>query len=80
MQKGRNKLLIKSETSGQPWVVYLKMNIDKNKPTLGLTGTPFISEELAGLSNWLIVGPFENSTAQRQTYRSGNDLCTGTCF
>lgn len=61
LQKGKNKLLIKSETSGEnSWVVYLKTSQKENLPKLGLQGIPFISDELANLTNWLVIGPFEN--------------------
>lgn len=61
LRKGRNKLVIKSETPGGQWAVYLKA-IAKNEdqPTLGLMNEPLISEELAKLTNWLVIGPFEN--------------------
>lgn len=62
LKKGKNKILIKSETSGKRWVVYLTTKQTDNLPKLGLTEVPFISDELAQLSNWLIIGPFENKT------------------
>jgi len=62
---GRNKLLIKSETVGGAWTVYLKAEKkDKKDPKLGLANHPLISEEVSKLSNWLVIGPFENESAQ----------------
>lgn len=71
LKQGMNKLLLKSETLGKRWVVYLRSGQKENLPLLGLSGLPFIAEDLASLSNWLIVGPFENPTGPEG--RSGLD-------
>lgn len=64
LKKRKNKLLFKSANSGNNWVVYFKTEQKENLPELGLQGNPLVSDELAELSNWLVVGPFENSNLQ----------------
>ena len=62
LRKGRNKLVVKSESSGGQWAIYLKaITKEKNPPTLGLMNEPLISDEVAKLTNWLVIGPFENN-------------------
>ena len=66
--KGKNVLLIKSETAGKEWKVYMqppstKGAITNNSivyPAIGLAGMKYIDNSLANSSNWLVVGPFKN--------------------
>ena len=66
--KGKNVLLIKSETAGKEWKVYMqppstKGAITNNSivyPAIGLAGMKYIDNSLANTSNWLVVGPFKN--------------------
>ena len=72
LKKGSNKLLMKSETSGKPWVVYFKADQKPKGVTIGLKDAPFVSDKLAALSNWLVVGPFENPNNGNK--RTGIDI------
>src|SRR6056297_1150515 len=59
LKAGQNKLLFKSSSNENQWVVYFKTDQKENLPELELRGNPMVSEELVNLSNWLVVGPFE---------------------
>ncbi len=71
LRKGPNELLIKSETRGNEWRVYVQPPSQKGAivaekisfPAIGLNNVPDVDKKVAGLSNWLIVGPFANPTA-----------------
>lgn len=66
LKKGSNSLLIKSETKGQEWTVFLQappskgavMKESAKQPKIGLHGIEQISAKVADLSNWLLLGPF----------------------
>lgn len=66
LKKGNNKLLIKSETFGNEWCVLLQPPSEKdavldyaiNYPSIGLQHVPDIDKNIAGLTNWLVIGPF----------------------
>ena len=66
--KGKNVLLIKSETAGKEWKVYIQPPTTKGAiinnsivyPTIGLAGMKYVDKSLANASNWLVVGPFKN--------------------
>ena len=67
LQRGANTLLIKSETSGGEWRVYLQPPSHKGAvvngvahPEIGLRGVPNVDDKIAELTNWLVIGPFEN--------------------
>ena len=68
LKKGVNVILIKSETFGNEWVVYLQppslkgavISNSGNYPKIGLQNVPFLDSEIAGLTNWLLIGPFAN--------------------
>lgn len=68
LHKGVNTLLIKSETEGRQWCVYLQQPSLKGavraekRPTLeiGLKHTKDVEPKIAELTNWLVVGPFAN--------------------
>jgi rhamnogalacturonyl hydrolase YesR len=69
LKKGENSLLIKSETYGDEWVVYLQPPSLKGAvlcevvkyPEIGLKSVPNVDQRIAELTNWLIIGPFANS-------------------
>ena len=83
LRKGPNDLLIKSETKGDEWRVYLQPPsakgavLDKAQAplTIGLRGLDGVDEQLATLSNWLIIGPFAN--AGSGSTRTGLDVANG---
>ena len=67
LKQGVNTLLIKSETRGAEWRVYLQPPSAKGAvvndpvhPQIGLRGVPQVDEGVAKLTNWLVIGPFEN--------------------
>ena len=77
LKKGSNTLLIKSETRGKEWKVFLQPPSKKGAiingnilyPEIGLSKAPNVDKEVAAISNWLVVGPFENKVVNGR--RSG---------
>jgi rhamnogalacturonyl hydrolase YesR len=68
LRKGANTLLVKSETRGSEWRFYIQppslkgaIVSDAPQPKIGLKDVKNIDAKVAGLTNWLVVGPFENS-------------------
>ncbi len=69
LKKGANSLLIKSETFGDEWVVYLQppslkgavVSDSGNYPEIGLKTVPDVDPKIAALTNWLVIGPFANA-------------------
>jgi unsaturated rhamnogalacturonyl hydrolase len=68
LRKGANTLLVKSETRGPEWRFYLQppslkgaIVSDAPQPKIGLKDVKNIDAKVASLTNWLVVGPFENS-------------------
>jgi len=65
LKKGANRVLIKSETAGTAWIFYLQPKgalIEERQPKnpqLGIANIPGITEDVAKISDWLILGPFE---------------------
>jgi len=71
IQKGENQILVKSETKGEQWKVYIRPRYPKvpeGQPkddqwmSLDLTKLPYVTQEVADLSNWFMIGPFPNPT------------------
>lgn len=67
LKKGKNKLLVKSETRGKEWVFLMQppstkgaINKVVTSPTIGLKNVPYVSSSITSVSNWLIIGPFKN--------------------
>ena len=68
LQKGQNRLLIKSETAGKEWKVFIQppstngaiLSKGINYPAIGLANMKYIDKSVANISNWLVVGPFDN--------------------
>lgn len=66
LKKGDNNILIKSETSGQEWCVFIQPPSEKGAvltvapeyPDIGLENVKNIDKEIAKLTNWLVIGPF----------------------
>lgn len=76
LRRGTNSLLVKSETRGEEWKVFVQPPATKGAvlaedpchPEIGLHGVRNIDPKVAGLSNWLVVGPFANpSDGSRRT-------------
>ena len=76
LKKGVNTLLIKSETHGQQWCVYLQQPSLKgavrseHEPVLevGLKYAQDVDSKIADLTNWLVVGPFANTDGLETVY------------
>ena len=68
LRKGDNSLLVKSETRGGQWTVYIQppathgavLDEELIYSEIGLHGVSRIDANVAGLSNWLVAGPFIN--------------------
>lgn len=68
LRKGPNSLLVKSETRGHEWAVFIQPPATKGAvlageslpPELGLHGVENIDQKVAKLTNWLVIGPFPN--------------------
>jgi unsaturated rhamnogalacturonyl hydrolase len=68
LKKGVNKLMIKLSTSGTSWRLYMQPTPDKGAiskqkqvyPNIGLAYLTDIDAQVAEVSNWIVVGPFEN--------------------
>ena len=69
LRRGPNTLLVKSETCGKDWRFFLQPPSHKGAvvagpdaaPEIGLRDVDDVDARVAELSNWLVIGPFENS-------------------
>ena len=67
LKKGNNDLLIKSETLGKGWCVFLQPLNEKDAvlstqieyPEIGLKHIQRIDNKISELNNWLVIGPFQ---------------------
>ncbi len=73
LNKGKNDLLIKSETRGKEWRVHLQppstkgsVTVAMNYPAIGINNVSNLDTTVARLSNWLVIGPFRNDEAAGQ--------------
>ncbi len=81
LKKGNNTILVKSETAGQEWLVYLQppslkgavVDKEPNYPTFALEELPFVGKSVSEVSNWLVIGPFENES--ENGVRKGMEKC-----
>ena len=90
LKKGVNSLLIKSETFGDEWVVYLQppslkgavVSGNGNYPAIGLKTVPDVDPKIAGLTNWLVIGPFANADGKGidKSYPVENELIFGKMY
>lgn len=70
--KGKNTLLIKSATAGSEWKVLMQppstngaiLNKGIVYPAIGLAGMKYVEKSVSNVSNWLVVGPFDNINGQ----------------
>lgn len=68
LKKGENSMLIKSETVGNEWVVYLQppslkgavVGDSTEYAIIGIQSVPNVHKKIADLTNWLVMGPFAN--------------------
>lgn len=83
LKPGVNTLLVKSETRGNEWRLYLQppstkgavVGGDVRHPRIGLHGVANVDAQVAGLSNWLVAGPFPNPSGKGG--RTGLDIPHG---
>jgi unsaturated rhamnogalacturonyl hydrolase len=88
LKKGTNTILVKSETKGKEWIFYLQPKgsmIEDRKPDnpkLTLEGFSQISPEIAKLTNWLVVGPFNNleGNGLKQVYGPESEFEIGKLY
>lgn len=90
LKKGANSLLIKSETFGNEWVVYLQppslkgavVSSTFDYPEIGLKSVPNVDEKIAELTNWLVIGPFANAegTGIETVYAPEKELVFGKMY
>lgn len=66
LKKGNNNILIKSETAGKEWCVFIQPPSEKDAvlavareyPEIGLKYVKNVDKEISKLTNWLVIGPF----------------------
>ena len=59
LQKGNNKILVKSMTSGDEWKVYFQNNAPRSAGLeFKLDEIKNVTADVNEISNWLIIGPF----------------------
>jgi rhamnogalacturonyl hydrolase YesR len=88
LKKGENSLLIKSETYGSEWVVYLQPPSTKGAilsesisyPEIGLKSVPYVDAKIAELTNWLVIGPFANTNGMETVYAPEKELVFGKMY
>lgn len=90
LKKGENNLLIKSETYGNEWVVYLQppslkgavVSATVNYPEIGLKSVKHMDQKIAQLTDWLVIGPFENSNGNglETVYAPERELVLGKMY
>lgn len=88
LKKGANSLLIKSETYGNEWVVYLQppslkgavVSESGNYPEIGLKSVPDVDQKIAEITNWLVIGPFANSNGIETVYAPEKELVFGKMY
>lgn len=67
LKKGNNRIFVQSTTNGNEWIFYLQPKgalIEERIPGcphLGIQNIPGVSADVARLSNWLVMGPFDNA-------------------
>ena len=61
VKKGTNEILLKSETAGKEWQVYMRAKAAPGL-ALSLSKLPLVDSSVSTVSNWLVIGPFPNTT------------------
>lgn len=62
LKKGANQILVKSETAGDEWLLYLRTKRGWRDAKLSPAFLPNVDSSVGKLSNWLVIGPFPNPT------------------
>lgn len=88
LKKGVNTLLIKSETQGKQWCVYLQQPSLKgavrseHEPVLeiGLKHAQDVDSKIAELTHWLVVGPFAHADGLATAYPPEKEFRFGSMY
>lgn len=88
LKKGSNNVLIKSESYGNEWVVYLQppslkgavVSESMQYPEIGLSAVPQVDKKVAELSSWLVIGPFPLSCSLENELASARELVFGKMY
>lgn len=73
LKKGINRILVKSETKGKEWIFYLQpkgaLIEDRmpGNPKISIVSLPGVNAEIARLTNWMVMGPFDVSAKHAGT-------------
>lgn len=85
LKKGKNTLLVKSETAGDQWTFYMQppslkgsVTVDADYPSIGLKGVSDVDIRIADLTNWLVIGPFDPGIDTPHAPES--ELCFGRMY
>jgi rhamnogalacturonyl hydrolase YesR len=76
LKKGRNKVIVKNLADANDWVVYLSPPSTKGAvlqqqiryPKIGLQEVPHLQQDIARITNWLILGPFNSNDTDDETF------------
>jgi len=87
LKRGQNQIVIKSETKGNEWVVYLQPQNSTiefspvQNIALGLSKLQGIDQSVSQLSNWLICGPFKpKENGMAGIYGPENEFIIGKIY
>ena len=88
LKKGQNSLLVKSETYGNEWVVYLQppslkgaiLSESISYPEIGLKSVPNVDQKIAEITNWLVIGPFAHANGMETVYAPEKELVFGKMY
>jgi len=90
LQKGQNTILIKSETAGKEWKVFIQppstngaiLSKAISYPAIGLANMKYVDKSVANISNWLVVGPFDNADRKgiNTVYEPENNVSFGYMY
>ena len=72
LKKGKNKILLKSETKGDDWSYYLRPKENIDGLEYRVDELPFIHESMSKFTNWLLIGQFPN-LQNKEGERTGLD-------
>jgi rhamnogalacturonyl hydrolase YesR len=81
LKKGNNKILAKSITPGDEWKVYLQPQVPRGTAlTFKLHEIKNVTPEVDDLSNWFIIGPFEDQADLDQVLPPENEFLISSLY
>lgn len=86
LKKGTNKILVKSETKGNEWIFYIQPKgalIEgrlPDNPKIGLSNVSGVTSEVAKLTNWLVMGPFDSTGSKSDAFGPEQELEIGKLY